>query len=471
MSYSLAWLDDFYQKKGELTLHKAILQHIELAIEKGVLKAGDKLPPQRKFSSKLKIATATVTKAYNEAELNGLITSKVGKGSFVSSCPTLHQAIKANDFRSINLSIIKPQVNVANKQITEQVKILAEQSQLSDLMDYNVAGGSVTDHQAADFWLSSQNINLSHREVALCSGAQHGLMVLINTLTEYGDCIAVEELCYPGIISLANQFGRKLIPVKLDDEGIVPSSLESVCKQHDIKALIVVASHQNPTATSMTIKRRKAIANIVKQNKIWLIDDDVYGFLSPKLPPISNFTPDYGFYLTSLSKSIFPGLRVGYLVFPEAFKQRVEATIRNTIWMPVPISLALASKLIFSGQALAIQKKQNDIAIQRQKIAKRILKGEVISSQANSFHLWLTLPQQWNSKSFCEALEDRGVLVSSSEYFRVDDPNNKSKHINNSTGSSIRISLMAAKSEDELKFALNKIKALLQKHNINLLKG
>jgi len=229
--------------------------------------------------------------------------------------------------------------------------------------------------------------------------------------------------------------------------------------------LIVVASHQNPTATTMTIKRRKAIANIVKQKKIWLIDDDVYGFLSPKLPPISNFTPDHGFYLTSLSKSIFPGLRVGYLVFPEAFKQRIEATIRNTIWMPVPIALALASKLIFSGQALAIQNKQNDIAIQRQKIAHLILKGEDISSQTNSFHLWLKLPKSWSCKKFCEALEKRGVLVSRSEYFRVDEPYRKNKIMNISTDPSIRISLMAAKSEDELKFALNIIKALLKKYN------
>lgn len=471
MSYSLSWLDDFFDNKKKLTLHQALLQQLNVAVEEGVLKAGDKLPTHRELALKLGIAVATVTKVYKEAERKGLIIAKVGKGSFVSTCPVLSQAIKANDYKSINLSIIKPQVNIANDHITAQIKQLSEHSQLSDLMDYNVAGGSLTDHQAAVHWLSSQNILLKGKQVSLCSGAQHGLMVLINTLTEYGDCIAVEGLCYPGIISLAEQFGRKLIPLTMDDEGITANSLEDACKQHDIKLLIVVASHQNPTASIMSIERRKAIAQIIKKNDVWMIDDDVYGFLNPELPAISNFAPDHGFYLSSLSKCIFPGLRVGFIVYPESFKQRIEATIRNTIWMPVPITLALASKLIFSGQALDIQKQQSDIAAKRQIIARRILKAEKLSSQSNSFHMWLTLPKAWTSDKFSKALEKRGVLVSSAEYFKVEIPTNKSESaninidnsLNTQNKSAVRISLMAANSEDELIFALNIIKNILNK--------
>lgn len=468
MSQLWNWLDGFHQRKKRLTLHQALYQQLQYAIEQGLLKAGDKLPTHRELATRLSIAVATVTKVYKAAESGGLLNAKVGKGSFVSACPVLPKAIKANDLQCINLSIIKPQVTIANQQITEQLKSLSEQNQLSELMDYNVAGGSLTDHQAAAYWLSSQEIALKDKQVSICSGAQHGLMVLINTLTDFGDCIAVESLCYPGIISLANQFGRKLIPLKMDEEGITPEALDQACKQYDIKLLIVVASHQNPTASIMSIKRRKGIAQIATKHKVWMIDDDVYGFLNPELPALSNFAPEYGFYLSSLSKSIFPGLRVGFIVYPEAFKQRIEATIRNTIWMPVPLTLALASKLIFSGQALAIQKQQKDIAIKRQIIAKHILKGEQLSSQINSFHLWLTLPSPWTSDKFSQALEDRGVLVSSADYFRACHINNnqhnneiKSHEVNKNEA--VRISLMAAKSEDELIFALKTIKRLLAK--------
>jgi DNA-binding transcriptional MocR family regulator len=353
---------------------------------------------------------------------------------------------------------------VANETITAQLKELSEHSQLTDLMDYNVAGGSLTDHQAALHWLSSQGVLLKDKQVSLCSGAQHGLMVLINTLTEYGDCIAVENLCYPGIISLADQFGRKLIPLSMDDEGIIPNSLDNACKQYDIKLLIVVASHQNPTASIMSIKRRKAIAHIIKNNDIWMIDDDVYGFLTPNLPAISSFAPDHSFYLSSLSKCIFPGLRVGFIVSPESFKQRVEATIRNTIWMPVPITLALASKLIFSGYALSIQKQQSEIAAKRQIIAKRILKNLNLSSQMNSFHMWLELPNSWTSDHFSKTLEERGVLVSSAEYFKVDTASKDDQIMRGSDKPYVRVSLMAASSDDELTFALNIINQLIQEN-------
>ena len=64
-----------------------------------------------------------------------------------------------------------------------------------------------------------------------------------------------------------------------------------------------------------------------------VVDDDVYGFLSPELPPISNFTASDSFYLTSFSKSVFPGLRVAYIAAPEQYKARIDAQIRLSIWM------------------------------------------------------------------------------------------------------------------------------------------
>jgi DNA-binding transcriptional MocR family regulator len=186
MSQLWNWLDGFHQRKKGLTLHQALYQQLQYAIEQGLLKAGDKLPTHRELATRLSIAVATVTKVYKAAESGGLLNAKVGKGSFVSACPVLPKAIKANDLQCINLSIIKPQVTIANQQITEQLKSLSEQNQLSELMDYNVAGGSLTDHQAAAHWLSSQGIALKDKQVSICSGAQHGLMVLINTLTDFG---------------------------------------------------------------------------------------------------------------------------------------------------------------------------------------------------------------------------------------------------------------------------------------------
>lgn len=447
------WLSGFEQRlQQEPLIYKALYQQLESAVQQGALRAGDRLPPQRALAEHIGVAVATVTRVYRQAERQGLVYAKVGKGSFVSASPVLPHAIRAQDYQCINLSIIKPQVAIAETQLEEQLKNLCEQSRLSDLMDYNPDGGSLTDQQTAREWLSQQGVPTTDRAISICSGAQHGLMLLINCLTQYADCIAVESFCYPGIISLANQLGRKLIGIEMDQQGVIPESLEQACQEHDIKMLIVVASHQNPTGSVMSKSRRQAIAKIVKQHSIWLVDDDVYGFLSPELPPISNFAPEHSFYLTSLSKSMLPGLRVAYLVSPSSFKQRIDAEIRNSIWMPVPLTLALASRLIYSGQALEIQQQQSQLANKRQSLAKRILVDCDYQAQRNSYHLWLKLPHPWSSEAFSSKLEQQGVLVSSADYFSAEHQPHTA---------AVRISLMATKTEEELGFALRRIKQLI----------
>lgn len=450
---SWAWLSGFNARKcKQPILYLALVEQLQYAIEQGWLRAGDKLATHRELSQHLQIAVATASKVYRHAREQGLIHARVGRGSYVSSFPVLGKAIRAHDYQSINLSIIKPQLAIGEVFLAQQLQALAAQTQLADLMDYN-AQGSYTDRRAAFEWLTAQGVALDDKSISICSGAQHGLMVLINCLSEYGDNIAVEDYCYPGIISLANQMGRNLVAIEMDQQGMCPQSLEDACAQGKIKMLVVVASHQNPTAAVMSIARRKAIAKIVKKYAIPFIDDDVYGFLSPQLPALANFAPKQSFYLTSLSKSVFPGLRVAYIVAPEQYKIRIDAQIRQSIWMPAPLTLALASKLIFAGQAADIQRQQSEQAAKRQRLAAQFLVGFSYFSQPNSYHLWLLLPDVFTSESFCQALEQRGVLVSSSTYF------NTSEQV---ACAAVRIALMAPNSEDELVFALKIIRTLLK---------
>jgi len=449
------WIMGFHEKRKTAGIHLALYTLLETAIEEGKLRAGDKLPPHRKLAQELAIAVATVTKVYKAAECNGLIYAKTGKGSFVSTVPVTQQSILARDAKFINLSIIKPVTKLAEPYLQRHMKSLSEQQQLSELMEYNPEGGSDIDRKTAALWLTKQGVSLEGRELSICSGAQHGLMILINTLTEVGDNIAVEAYCYPGIIALANQLGRHLIPLELDKEGMIPKVLEEQCARYDVKLVIAVASHQNPTTTIMSSSRRKAIAKIITQQSLWLIDDDVYGFLCPEIPVLSSFVPERSFYLTSLSKALLPGLRIGYLSYPKAFKQRIDAAIRNTIWMPVPIALALAAKFIYSGDADTIIEQQKATAMARQKIARQIFKDFSFSAEKNGYHIWLSLPYGWSSESFCKAAKRQGVLVSNAESFYTS---------NGAVQAAVRLSLMSAKSDDELRFGLNLIKQLLIKN-------
>lgn len=452
---TLEWLDGFEKRRQDhRSVYQALFEQLKDAIEQGRLRAGDQLPTHRRLAKQLNIAIATVTRSYHLAEQHGLVYARVGKGSYVSAYPNLPNAIRAKEFKSINLSIIKPQVSIGEAELTEQLQSLSAQDQLTNLMDYQPEAGSLSDLHTARGWLSSNGVNTDNRAISICCGAQHGLMVLINSLTRYGDHIAVEQYCYPGTISLATQSGRVLVAIEMDDEGIVPESLEQACRQYDLKMLVVVASHQNPTATVMSVQRRREIANIVSLNSVHLIDDDVYGFLSPELPPISSFAIENSFYLSSLSKSVFPGLRVGYITAPLNFKQRIDAEIRSSVWMPAPLTLALASRLIESGQAKVIQKAQKQLAKKRQRLCAKLLQGCEYVSQLNGYHIWLLLPAPWTSEAFSEKLEQQGVRVSAAGYFNATA---------DTSVPAVRISLMSPASEEELSFGLNIVKQQFQK--------
>jgi len=450
---NLDWLIGFDQRlKERSVLYLALFEHLKNAIEQGVLRAGDKLPTHRVLSQHLCIAIATVTKMYRYANEQGLVNSRVGKGSFVSSFPVMGQAIRAQGHQCINLSIIKPLLSIGEPYLAKQLALLADQQHIADLMDYNVQG-SLTDQHAAREWLSSQGVALKSKAISICSGAQHALMVLINSLTEHGDYIGVEQYCYPGFISLANQLGRKLVAIAMDDQGIKPVALARACKEQQIKMLLVVASHQNPTTALMSDQRRKAIGDVVSKYDVKLVDDDVYGFLSPQLSPIANYAPKQSFYLTSFSKSIFPGLRVAYIAAPIQYKARIDAHIRQSIWMPAPMMLALATRLIFAGSAEKIQGLQSIQAQSRQQIAAKLLSGFEYLAQLNSYHLWLKLPASFSSEGFCLALEKRGVIVSNAAYFDV---------LPTRPCAAVRISLMAPATDEELIFALNIVVNLLK---------
>lgn len=280
----------------------------------------------------------------------------------------------------------------------------------------------------------------NENEVVLASGAQHALTTLIQLYTQPDDTIAVEALTYPGILSIANLLGRKVVSVTMDEQGILPQALNDLCQNTPIAMVIVVPSHQNPTAATMPVERRQQLAEVVNQHQLWLVEDDIYGFLNPApIAAICNFAPLHGFHITSLSKAISPGLRCGYIKAPAAESERLAAFIRSTLWLPSPITFAAAAVLIYTGEAFRIAKEQRQIAINRQRLAAEYLAEFTLFHQPDSYHLWLVLPEHWQADAFTLVAKNRGILVSSASYFKVDPLA--------LTPNAIRLSLMAIEDE------------------------
>ena len=151
-------------------------------------------------------------------------------------------------------------------------------------------------------------------------------------LAKPGDEILVEEFTYPGITDLAGHLHLRLRTVALDREGIVPESLDEACRNGNPTALYCISSFQNPTAALMSDARRQRIAAVAIEHRLTIIEDDVFGFLASDVKPLSSYLPeDQFFYITSTSKSIAPGIRIGYLLAPASAVERLSVSVLRTM--------------------------------------------------------------------------------------------------------------------------------------------
>ncbi|AGZ37333.1 MAG: PLP-dependent aminotransferase family protein [Pseudomonas sp.] len=438
-----------------------IADALEQDIGSGRLAAGDRLPTLKDLAEALSVTPGTIGRAYDEAAKRGLVVGEVGRGTFVlqrqSSTPTpalqTVPAAQKGDSSQVDLSIIKPNDAHMADWLRGAINALADAPDLAQVLDYVTEGGHATHKQAGAAWIQRWLPEARWQQVVLTSGAQHGLLVAISSLSKSDDVILCESFCYPGIISLAHSMGRRLRGVAMDEHGLIPEALRAACREHRPALLVCVATHQNPTNSIMPRERREAIAQIAREFDLFIIDDDIYGFLepNPEYEPLAAYAPERSVYLTSLSKSVLPALRIGYLYAPPQTLSRLSSMVRSSVWMPSPLMAQLASNLINSGKADQLIQVQQSEAAARQQMAREILGQYNIRSQPNSFHIWLELPEPWTSDEFANLARNNGVTVVSGSQFLPE---------RTSATCGVRIALMTP-SRQELSFALTKLASLL----------
>ncbi|MNJ49955.1 putative HTH-type transcriptional regulator YdcR [compost metagenome] len=331
---------------------------------------------------------------------------------------------------------------------------MAKSTDFARTLDYAPDGGHPAHREAGAQWLRHSFPDAQWQQVVITAGAQHGLMVAMSALTNAGDLVLCEELCYPGIISMAHGLERRLRGVPMDDEGIIPEALRELCLREKPAMLVCVATCQNPTAAIMSQKRRAQIAALAEEFDFIILDDDIYGFLAtdPSIKPLSAFAPDRSVYLTSLSKSVMPALRIGYIYSPPKLLSRLTSMVRSSVWMPSPLTAQLASNVITEGLDKKLIRIQRNGASGRQAIAREIFANFELKTQPYSYHVWLTLPEPWTSDEFSMLARANGVLVLSGTQFQAER-----------SGSTrcVRLVVMSPTSQDELRFALTKLASLI----------
>jgi DNA-binding transcriptional MocR family regulator len=233
--------------------------------------------------------------------------------------------------------------------------------------------------------------------------------------------VLIEELTYSGMRLLAQHLHLKVRGVAMDAEGLKPEALEAACRTTRARILYCMPRLQNPTSAIMSDKRRRQIAAVAAKYRLTVLEDDTYGFHSPERAPLMAVIPERTVFLTSLSKSLFPGLRLGCVVAPPALLEKISAAIWATMIMPSPIGADLLCGWLEDGTAARIADWKRHETAARQAMARRILAGERLQSHAASPHIWIHLPQRWTSEALVAAARARGVILNGSAEFAAGD--------------------------------------------------
>lgn len=401
--------------------YKNIAAAIARGVEERVLRPGEALPTQRALAAALGVTVGTVTRGYAEAAQRGLVVGVTGRGTFVSTPRPDVDTMPAVQQYPFDLGYISPFEHL-NPGLQRAVGRLAQAAgDLSDLPRYQQAGGILRHREAGALWARRYGVTVDARDVLVCAGAQHALLITLMTLFNPGDRIAAEPLTYPLLKQLAQRLRLHLVPVRMDASGMLPDALEAACRSGGgVKGLYLMPSCHNPTLAQIPEGRRRQLVETCRRHEVLIVEDDVFALaLQHSLPPLSALAPELGCFIAATSEALSGGLRIAYLCPPERYVERLERAIACTIAMTPPLMAELATQWILDGTADAVLAAKREEAAARNVAARRILDGFALETRTTGFFCWLRLPKPWSAAAFAEAARLRGVLVAEGDHFAL----------------------------------------------------
>lgn len=435
--------------------YRAIAEAIAADLRQGRLKAGERLPTHRELAFRLGVTVGTVTRGYAEAQRRGLVAGHVGRGSFLAApgqaSPQLGSLQPATD-SAIELSLAFPPPHVGDALFQRTLGELARDGGVGSLLDYQPHGGMTHHRAAGGAWIARHGLSVSPEQILITLGAQHAISVALRGLSKPGDLLLTESLTYSGIKAMAAALNLKLKGLPMDEEGLLPDGLDAACRTERASALFCMPNLQNPTGAIMSPARREAIAAIAARHRLPVIEDDVYGFLAGQRPTLTELLPDLGHYVIGTSKSMAPGLRVGFLALPKGRDAAFVAALRATIWMAPPLTAEIVTRWIVDGAGDTLAEAQRSAAAERQALAAKLLEGFDYRAHPASFFGMLHLPAPWRAGDLVAAAARRGLRLRGAEIFATDLP----------APEAIRLCVSAAVSTAQLTEGLARLVGLLR---------
>ncbi len=339
-------LPDFVQahfdRQSPLPSHRQLYAILQRGIREGVLGAGGKLPPTRVLAQALRIARNTVVHVYEQLALEGYVSGGVGRGTYVAPLAPrlLTGGAKLSASRVASLSQRGTQLLAGAGAATQQwgafvpgvpevrmfptvvwnrlnARVLRRST--PEQMSYATGGGDAGLRQAiSDYLQGTRGVVCTPEQIVITSGTQQSLHLIAQMLTDPGDPVWLEDPGYWGARSVFNAAALRLEPVAVDEDGLLPTAEQLRAPP---RLMFVSPSHQYPTGALMSHGRRRQLLDYAAAHGVWMVEDDYdseFRYDARPLPALQGLdNQGRVIYLGTFSKTLFPSLRIAYLVLPQ----------------------------------------------------------------------------------------------------------------------------------------------------------
>lgn len=420
-------------------LYRQIYTRFRSAIADGLLPPEARIPSARALALELGLARGTVEAAYSLLAAEGYVETRGQAGTVVTPALARHAATTVSmparpparqppagaspsplDVpmnRPFQMGL--PALDAFPRKVWARLAARAIRATQPHDMAYPPFAGQAPLRAAIATYLQlSRGIDCSPSQVFITSGYRNTLELVVRALLQPGDEVWVEDPGFPPTGDLLRQAGMKLAPVAVDADGLLVS--HGVATAPRARAAIVTPAHQSPLCVSLSLPRRLALLEWAAQADAWIVEDDYdgeYRYASRPLPALQSLDRDGRvLYAGTFSKVLFPGVRLAYLVVPQAQVRRFEQTVQTFAAGGPALTQTIVSDFMNEGHFARHIQRMRRLYAERRQIAAEGLgavlgKHLSVDPQPGGMHLVLRMKGRHTDRALAERMRQDGMAA------------------------------------------------------------
>lgn len=413
--------------------YRQIYNRFRSAICSGLLKPGDRIPSARALTAELGLARGTIETAYSLLAAEGYIQARGQAGTIVTpdlklrtpvtdARPTFHGDTPVASFRPDSILPFQmglPALDAFPRKIWARLAARCVRvMQPADMVHPPVDGLPGLRIEIAAYLQVSRGIDCSPSQVFVTAGYRHTLELIAHVLLKAGDRVWLEDPGYPPTRELLGRMHVAAVPVPVDRDGMIVSQGLKLASR--ARAAVVTPGHQSPLCVSLSLPRRLALLDWAARHGAWIFEDDYdgeYRYVSRPLPALKSLDRDGRvLYAGTFSKVLFPGIRLAYLVVPQALVEPFGRVSQALAAGSPQLVQAIVTAFIAEGHfARHIQRMRRLYAERRKATAaglESVLGKRVrIDPQAGGMHLILRLQGRRSDRQLVARMRKEGLYA------------------------------------------------------------